>query len=167
MVKSNYLHKTSNKIILAIAIAIISASIVVEFVNISNFSKLLQNVGRSKNKIATYTFKPEVFQYNSFKLVFGENYELDNTAVKQQSVVELPVAKRDLVLKGIFSSSRIEDKNLASVIISFKGQTKIYFIGDHIPGGGYLYRINDDHIIIKTNTNLEKLCLQDKLSITP
>ena len=165
MVKPRYLHKINNKIILALAVAVILANIVVEFININSYSKLLQGIDVLKKKIATDDqFKPKLFQYNKFKLVFGENYELDNIAVKQQPVKELPVAKRDLSLKGILASSEIGNKTLGSVIISFKGQTKIYFVGDHIPGGGYLYRINKDHIIIKTNNNLEKLCLQEKLS---
>jgi type II secretory pathway component PulC len=167
MVRANYINKINKQIIFAIALVIVLLNIMVEAINLNNYTKLLQNIEISTKKIEAYSFKPEVFQYNKFKLVFGENYELDNKAVKQPSNKELPVAKRDLVLKGILSNLGAGNKNLGSVIISFKGQTKIYFIGDHIPGGGYLYGINNDHIIIKTNNNLEKLCLQDKLSLTP
>lgn len=68
--------------------------------------------------------------------------------------VDAPETKLDLKLQGIFTA---EDPENSAAIIKQRDKSDLYQIGDRISGNAVLAAVNNDHILIRRGSRLEKL----------
>ena len=79
-------------------------------------------------------------------------------SVERRNIVPIPVdapeTKLDLKLQGIFTA---EDPQNSAAIIKQRDKSDLYQIGDRISGNAVLAAVNNDHILIRRGSRLEKL----------
>ena len=79
-------------------------------------------------------------------------------SVERRNTVPIPVdapeTKLDLKLQGIFTA---EDPENSAAIIKQRDKSDLYQIGDRISGNAVLAAVNNDHILIRRGSRLEKL----------
>ena len=79
-------------------------------------------------------------------------------SVERRNIVPIPVdapeTKLDLKLQGIFTA---EDPKNSAAIIKQRDKSDLYQIGDRISGNAVLAAVNNDHILIRRGSRLEKL----------
>jgi general secretion pathway protein C len=72
--------------------------------------------------------------------------------------IDAPETSLSLTLKGIFASAN--PKASRALIADSSGKQKPYAIGDDVPGGATLNRIQDDRVILERNGRFETLRLE-------
>lgn len=84
---------------------------------------------------------------------------LPNTHLFGKGMAGLPITSLHLLVTGIVKVG--DEPNASSkAYISISGQpSKIYHVGDELPGGVHVYSISNDTIILENDGELEKLPL--------
>ena len=92
--------------------------------------------------------------------LFGES---GKTQVKE--VVAAPETRLNLELQGVFTNN---NPDLSSAIIAERGKNgELFAIGDRVPGNALLHAVEQDHVLIKRGSRLEKLLFpKQRLNIT-
>ena len=92
--------------------------------------------------------------------LFGES---GKAQVKE--VVAAPEARLNLELQGVFTNN---NPDLSSAIIAERGKNgELFGIGDRVPGNAFLHAVEQNHVLIKLGTRLEKLLFpKQRLNIT-
>jgi general secretion pathway protein C len=80
-------------------------------------------------------------------------------------VVAAPETRLNLELQGVFTNN---NPDLSSAIIAERGKNgELFAIGDRVPGNALLHAVEQDHVLIKRGSRLEKLLFpKQRLSIT-
>jgi general secretion pathway protein C len=79
---------------------------------------------------------------------------------------DLPETQLQLVLQGTEISKA--ESGLSLALIQSSSKTKVYHVGDSVPGGATIHAIQEDRVIINDNGELERLSMPiPKLSIIP
>ena len=82
--------------------------------------------------------------------LFGESGN-----VQFKEVVAAPETRLNLELQGVFTNN---NPDLSSAIIAERGKNgELFGIGDRVPGNALLHAVEQDHVLIKRGTRLEKL----------
>ena len=92
--------------------------------------------------------------------LFGES---GKAQVKE--VVAAPETRLNLELQGVFTNN---NPDLSSAIIAERGKNgELFGIGDRVPGNAFLHAVEQNHVLIKRGTRLEKLLFpKQRLNIT-
>ena len=92
--------------------------------------------------------------------LFGES---GKAQVKE--VVAAPETRLNLELQGVFTNN---NPDLSSAIIAERGKNgELFGIGDRVPGNALLHAVEQNHVLIKRGTRLEKLLFpKQRLNIT-
>ncbi|MFN7098135.1 MAG: type II secretion system protein N [Gammaproteobacteria bacterium] len=72
----------------------------------------------------------------------------------------LPLSSLNLTVTGIFYQS--DHKQAKAIISDANGNTKVYKVGDIVPGGVTLYDILPDSVIVESDGQLEKLTISGR-----
>ena len=82
-----------------------------------------------------------------------------------KEVVAAPETRLNLELQGVFTNNNPE---LSSAIIAERGKNgELFGIGDRVPGNALLHAVEQNHVLIKRGTRLEKLLFpKQRLNIT-
>jgi type II secretory pathway component PulC len=79
------------------------------------------------------------------------------TPVNEQDV---PLSSLNLTLNGIFYQK--DHKKSQAIITDANGNSKLYKVGDIVPGGVTLYDILPNSVIVESNGQLEKITLSGR-----
>ena len=92
--------------------------------------------------------------------LFGESGK-----AQTKEVVAAPETRLNLELQGVFTNS---NPDLSSAIIAERGKNgELFGIGDRVPGNALLHAVEQNHVLIKRGTRLEKLLFpKQRLNIT-
>ena len=89
-------------------------------------------------------------------------------SVERRNAVPIPVdapeTKLDLTLQGIFTA---EDPENSAAIIKQRNKSDLYQIGDRISGNVVLAAVNNDHILLRRGSRLEKLLFNPEYKDIP
>ncbi len=103
----------------------------------------------------------QVDKVNLSNLSLFGSVERRNTVPKP---VDAPETKLDLTLQGIFTA---EDPENSAAIIKQGNKSDLYQIGDRISGNVVLAAVNNDHILIRRGSRLEKLLFNPEYKDIP
>ena len=80
-------------------------------------------------------------------------------------MVAAPETRLNLELQGVFTNN---NPDLSSAIIAERGKNgELFAIGDRVPGNALLHAVEQDHVLIKRGSRLEKLLFpKQRLNIT-
>mgnify|MGYP001259727194 CR=1 FL=1 len=82
-------------------------------------------------------------------------------AVSAPKTVDAPKTSLNLELRGVFNSDNPDDS--AAVVSQKNKEGELYYIGDRLPGNATLDSVQDDHILIKRGSRLEKLVFSEQI----
>ena len=71
------------------------------------------------------------------------------------NLANLPMTHLPLKLQGTIVNQKQAQNSIA--LIQFSGKTKLYSVGDRLPGGAQIDRILQQRVILKRNGHLESL----------
>ena len=155
------LSDTIAKIAVPLAIACWLAYVSVDqFYFFADNEQLISDLRKSQPSRAANK-NPAPIKLNQATLnLFGES---GKAQVKE--VVAAPETRLNLELQGVFTNN---NPDLSSAIIAERGKNgELFGIGDRVPGNAFLHAVEQNHVLIKRGTRLEKLLFpKQRLNIT-
>lgn len=141
---------TAISVVLIILMSISVANTVLFVLEAMNPPEInVADTSRRVQKATTPTFKVSNLE------LFGKLQE----AASVPEVIDAPETKLNLELQGVFIA---EDSRESTAIIAQKGRTgELFEIGERLPGNATLAAVNQDHVLIRRGTRMEKLMFSD------
>ena len=131
-----------------------------QFYFFADNEQLISDLETSQPARATNNPAPPIKLSQAALNLFGES---GKAPVKE--VVAAPETRLNLELQGVFTNN---NPDLSSAIIAERGKNgELFAIGDRVPGNALLHAVEQDHVLIKRGSRLEKLLFpKQRLNIT-
>ena len=131
-----------------------------QFYFFADNEQLISDLETSQPARATNNQAPPIKLSQAALNLFGES---GKAPVKE--VVAAPETRLNLELQGVFTNN---NPDLSSAIIAERGKNgELFAIGDRVPGNALLHAVEQDHVLIKRGSRLEKLLFpKQRLNIT-
>ena len=121
-----------------------------QFYFFADNEQLISDLETSQPARATNNPAPPIKLSQAALNLFGES---GKAPVKE--VVAAPETRLNLELQGVFTNN---NPDLSSAIIAERGKNgELFAIGDRVPGNALLHAVEQDHVLIKRGSRLEKL----------